>query len=105
MLRNLKEQYPSLTFAFVNDAICVRMSRFWTTVASKENGAWVNKDHTSKVLPNYVIFKELEASLLRMPPTAVLTFWLMTKPQGPCTKHMTALGVGALTIMHTLDAK
>ena len=64
ILRSLKEQYPSLTIAFDNNAICVRLPGFWTAVAYKENGTWVINDHTNKSLPNYVIFKELEASLL-----------------------------------------
>jgi hypothetical protein len=64
ILRSLKEQYPSLTIAFTNGAICVWMPGVWTAVAYKENGAWVINDHVRKNLPNYVIFKELEASLL-----------------------------------------
>ena len=64
ILRSLKEQYPSLTIAFDNNAICVRLPGFWTAVAYMENGTWVINDHTNKILPNYVIFKELEASLL-----------------------------------------
>jgi len=64
ILRSLKEKYPSLTIAFVNSAISVRLPGFWTAVAYKENGAWVINDHSNKMLPNYVIFKELEASLL-----------------------------------------
>ena len=64
ILKNLKEQFPTLTIALVNDAICVRISGVWKAVAFKENGVWVIDDHTYNILPNFVIFKELEASLL-----------------------------------------
>ena len=47
ILRSLKEKYPSLTIAFVNNAISVRLPGFWTAVAYKENGAWVINDPVS----------------------------------------------------------
>lgn len=64
ILRNWSEKYPSLTFSFVNNAICVRMRGFWAGVSCKVHNDWVDNAHVVNVLPNYAIYKSLEASLL-----------------------------------------
>jgi hypothetical protein len=67
ILQSLKDQFPTLSIACINGAVCVRMDGVWGIVANQENGTWVTNDRTLKVLPNYVIYKELEASLLADP--------------------------------------
>jgi hypothetical protein len=69
VLATLKSSFPDLHIKFTNDAICVRMPGFWAGIASKsESDGWTVNEQIKSILPNYVIFKEVEKSLLAQDP-------------------------------------
>jgi hydrogenase maturation factor len=64
LLESLRNEFPILIIAYQDGAICVRVYGKWSRVVSKECGVWVEDEYIRAILPNYVVFKEVEASLL-----------------------------------------
>jgi hydrogenase maturation factor len=64
LLESLRDEFPTQILAYQGSAICVRVCGRWSRVVSKESGVWVEDEYIRAILPNYVIFKEVEASLL-----------------------------------------
>lgn len=64
LINSLKKQFPNLQIEFINGTICVEMQGFWCGIAEKTNSGWEVNEDLKAVIPNYVIFKELEGDLL-----------------------------------------
>ncbi len=84
VLATLREEFPTLTIEFTNNAICVRMPGFWAGIASKSEG-WKVNERVKSILPNYVIFKALEHDLLVRDPSTRGAYLLIN---GPCSRFL-----------------
>jgi hypothetical protein len=70
LLKSLRREFPSLKVDFVNDAICVYVSHFWSSIASRDlNGEWKINENVKSTINNYVIFRKLEIVLLDRDPS------------------------------------
>lgn len=70
----------SLTIEYKNGAICVRMLRFWSGIASKSTGDWVVNEKVKSILPNFVVFKQLESRLISENPSCLGAYLLVNNP-------------------------
>jgi hypothetical protein len=80
LLLSLKDEFPSLTIEYKNDAICVRMLGFWSGIASKSTGDWVVNEEVKSILPKFVVFKELESRLISENPSCRGAYLLINSP-------------------------
>jgi hydrogenase maturation factor len=64
LLESLWNEFPTLILAYQDSAISVRVCDKWSRLVSKESGVWVEDEYIRAILPNYVVFKEVEAFLL-----------------------------------------
>lgn len=69
LLQSLREEFPSLTIDCKEEAIGVQMLRNWIKIATKTSEGWVVNEEIKSTLPNYVLFKQLEAKLIAEDPS------------------------------------
>lgn len=68
VVQSLRDEFPTVTINFINEAICVRMLGFWAAIARKMSGEWEVNEDVRALVRNYVIFKKSEEELLRRDP-------------------------------------
>lgn len=79
VLATLKEEFPTLTIEFTNNAICVRILGTWVGIASKSDG-WTLDERLKSLLPNYVIFKKVEGELIARDPSTRGAYLVINGP-------------------------
>lgn len=80
LLRSLKDEFSSLTIEYKNGAICVSILKFWAELAGKSTGDWVVNEEVKSILPNFVVFKQLEAELIAKDPSCRGAYLLVNSP-------------------------
>lgn len=80
LLRSLKDEFSSLTIEYKNGAICVSTLKFWAELAGKSTGDWVVNEEVKSILPNFVVFKQLEEELIAKDPFCRGAYLLVNSP-------------------------
>ena len=70
MMQSLKNEFQTVTFDFIKQAICVNILGFWEVIAVRNASCeWTMDENIRTLVRNYVIFQKLEAEILETDPS------------------------------------